>query len=440
MICILITRLAPRHKFNYSKMHTFAVPGTSCVRSAQIDDIYGRTCRDPYSSKREDLGPYGSGWNATSVSAGSPWVYQSSDQLKTATIVGRHAAYSGGGYVAELSGTTAEIQNKMADLQENGWIDRYTRVVIVELALYNPAVSLFNIVIVMFEFLGTGEIQTSHSVMTPRFFYPSAAIQIGSIISEILCIIFVIIFTVREVKRYALLRKDQSYFKDIWSYVEIVVIVLSIACIGTYIKRIVVVKDVMEEYRESQGQRYVSFYTAALWDYIVTYLSASLLVLAMIKFMRLLQFSKRVLLLSSVLRKAFPSIFAFVIFLACATTSYVILLISLLGANCEEFSTIGNCVQVLFTLALGGLKFSEEHTCASTKANLIIAPLYFMFIGTLMAIIWIPLLQSILDYVTTHVKQNAEKHLKSDMDMLLYMRRRFRLAMSCFGVPTKEEV
>ena len=48
--------------------------------------------------------------------------------------------YGGGGYVAELRGDRSALYSKVAELKAGGWIDKYTRAVFLEFAVYNPNV------------------------------------------------------------------------------------------------------------------------------------------------------------------------------------------------------------------------------------------------------------------------------------------------------------
>jgi len=60
--------------------------------------------------------------------------------------------YSGGGYVLELEGSVATLQEKLLKLQQNHWIDRKTRAVMVEFQAYNAFANLFVYVKITVEF------------------------------------------------------------------------------------------------------------------------------------------------------------------------------------------------------------------------------------------------------------------------------------------------
>ena len=54
------------------------------------------------------------------------------------------SSYPGSGYYQDLSATRAKTSDIVANLKENRWIDRGTRVVFLDFTMYNPNVNLFS--------------------------------------------------------------------------------------------------------------------------------------------------------------------------------------------------------------------------------------------------------------------------------------------------------
>jgi len=50
--------------------------------------------------------------------------------------------YGGGGYVVQLRGDRATLFEKIKDLKDGGWIDKYTRAIFLEFTVYNANVSV----------------------------------------------------------------------------------------------------------------------------------------------------------------------------------------------------------------------------------------------------------------------------------------------------------
>lgn len=68
------------------------------------------------------------------------YTYRHGKDIDSYPIYGELQVYGGGGYVAELRGDRAAIYDKIAELKAGGWIDKYTRAVFLEFAVYNPNV------------------------------------------------------------------------------------------------------------------------------------------------------------------------------------------------------------------------------------------------------------------------------------------------------------
>jgi hypothetical protein len=88
----------------------------------------------------------------------SAFQYRSNIDLNGYAIAGMYSTYSGGGYVYEMRGTKSFLKGNLTLLQNNNWIDRKTRAVVVEFAVFNPNINLTVVAEILFEFLPSGGI------------------------------------------------------------------------------------------------------------------------------------------------------------------------------------------------------------------------------------------------------------------------------------------
>ena len=86
---------------------------------------------------------------ASQVAAPFEYTYRRGTDIDSYPIYGELHVYGGGGYVAELRGDRATIYDKVAELKAGGWIDKYTRAVFLEFAVYNPNVCQHNLLNLM---------------------------------------------------------------------------------------------------------------------------------------------------------------------------------------------------------------------------------------------------------------------------------------------------
>ena len=141
--------------------------------------------------------------------------------------------YFGGGYVIEIFPKWKN--DKIIDkVKQRRWIDRQTRVVIIEFALYNAANSNFDMVNIIFEFPPSGGMVPSYFV-TPFKLYETSENKIIMRVSQALFILMMVFFSVREIK---LMHKcGGKYFQEFWNLVEVALVLLSMLAIFFYYYR-----------------------------------------------------------------------------------------------------------------------------------------------------------------------------------------------------------
>ena len=68
--------------------------------------------------------------------------YSDADSIEGYPHWGRLGLYAGGGYLVPLRGPKADLITLLNTLEQEDWIDRYTRAVFVEFTTYNAQVQL----------------------------------------------------------------------------------------------------------------------------------------------------------------------------------------------------------------------------------------------------------------------------------------------------------
>ena len=66
-----------------------------------------------------------------------PWRYQSAAELRNDPILASYNSYEGGGYAAVMGYDESTAQGVLNETITNGWLDRQTRAVILEVAVFN---------------------------------------------------------------------------------------------------------------------------------------------------------------------------------------------------------------------------------------------------------------------------------------------------------------
>jgi len=74
------------------------------------------------------------------------WSFHTAEELGGSAQRGKLAVYHGGGYKQDLVGGNSSALELIDELRENGWLDRGTRVALIDFSLYNANLNLFCIV------------------------------------------------------------------------------------------------------------------------------------------------------------------------------------------------------------------------------------------------------------------------------------------------------
>lgn len=200
-----------------------------------------RNCSLDWSPNLEDKETYGEGWKHVSNKASIeripnyPWKYRTLLENDGVPFTGTYGTYSGGGYVADLIGNLKRVQKRIEDLEKYDWFDRYTRGFFIEFSIYNPNVNMFSNIFISFEQSTTGEIVPEFFLKTFRLFSYIGGYGIFVLACEILAVIFVVYYLVREIRRIKI--EGRQYFKSFWNFLEFSNLCLAIVSIVMYMIR-----------------------------------------------------------------------------------------------------------------------------------------------------------------------------------------------------------
>ncbi|XP_077997870.1 polycystin-1-like protein 3 [Glandiceps talaboti] len=126
------------------------------------------------SHEEMDKGAYGTGWTTSQAEVTnfthSPWVHSNHYQnhLKYTLSVWAPSGkrYNADGFIAPLGKDGHIARDTIENLIDNGWVDRYTRTLILEFTTYNPNANLLSVVTFLAECHSTSIISTMVEVST----------------------------------------------------------------------------------------------------------------------------------------------------------------------------------------------------------------------------------------------------------------------------------
>lgn len=255
---------------------------------------------------------------------------------------GESAMYGGGGYVVKLNKGYFDMINELEQLQNEEWIDKYTRAVFLEFTVYNPSINLFAISSLIAEFRPSGGVFTSFRfepcVLLP---YMSSAL-LFQIACEIVYVGFTVYFVVMLVK--SLIKQKTEYFLQFWNLIDLGTCAMSVTAIVVYFYRLLCIKDLTKYFNETSGNGYMKFQYVGYWSELFNYIIGFLVFFATLKFLKLLRFNRKISMLSDTLRNSSKELIHFsiifnVVFLAFIQVFYLIYM-----SHLDMFkSFVGSC-------------------------------------------------------------------------------------------------
>ncbi|CAF0799310.1 unnamed protein product [Didymodactylos carnosus] len=324
-------------------------------------------CFAPYGSNKEDKSLYGP---VNDTIADTAWHYQSSSELKGSSVAGLISTYSGSGYVQNLGVNYATSKAILDDLEQNLWLDRSTRVVLLDFTVYNANINLFCQIRLMVEFPATGGAIPTQLFNTVKLIRYVSSMDYFVLACEVLFILFTAYYTIEEIieiSRYRL-----HYFKTIWNILDVVIIIISYICIAFNVYRQVKVGQILDSLLENEDS-FADFEFLSYWQVQFNNIVAFAIFLAWIKIFKYVSFNKTMTQLTTTLSRCAKDIFGFavmffIVFLAYAQLGYL-----LFGTLVEDYRTFAISIFTLFRIVLGDFDFE-----AMLEAHRILGPIFFL--------------------------------------------------------------
>lgn len=381
-------------------------------------------CFADYNFLNEEKGNFAPQWNSNVQSNNQTIIlnafkYTRSDTIDGSPYFGVYNNYWGGGYVYSMNDsqyTTATdfIQN-LTLLQQLEWIDRQTRAVFVEFSLFNPNVNLFAYVTILFEFLPTGNILPSMRIAPMTLIEYSSSYLALKAACNILYLIFIMYFAVKEMKEFMKTVPKIEYFKRFWSYVEWTIFSFSWAAFSMNSYRIYEGNKIAKQFAAQSGQfirtDLIRLQSMANWNESLAFCLGFCSAMSTLKFLRLLRFNTRISIFMESLKKSAGEIINFLILFMIMFMAFVQLFYLTLNEKAENFSTVIKTMQTSFDILLG--KFYVDPIF---QANLVLGPLYFSAYNIVAVLILINIFLTIItdtfDEVRKERLENADKDIQ----------------------------
>ncbi|XP_066278697.1 polycystin-2-like protein 2 [Branchiostoma lanceolatum] len=369
------------------------VPGPMVTVTTDCDNPYGLLDSD---DKSYDVGwtPHNvtfdvSNWRNASDQE-MPWIYQPASLSAAIPDSGEHGTYYGGGYMVQLSNSSAADLAMIDGLQKMNWIDDNTRALFIEFIVYNANANLFAVFNLLAEFTNLGKAYPQCEIMVVRLYPYTTAWGFVLLGCHGVFFLITLYLTFREVRR--ILTLGREYFKMFWRVVELILSLLALAEIGVHLYSAYLILGFNTSQNNDGGdQRYNKYKQAASWEKINTYLLGWLVCVACLKLLYLCRFNKNIQRGPKVARKAMAPLVNFMIvffifFMAFSMFGYLVL-----GAKLSTYGTFIRTMQTLFSVMLGNMDYDTVKSVADILGPLMLLS-FVIFMSNIVVLMFLAIL------------------------------------------------
>lgn len=331
------------------------------------------------------------------------WRYSAPKDLHLPPSWGFFDAYGSGGYVADLGYSKETATPILSSLRRKGWIDHYTRAVLLEFTIYNPYTGYLSIATYYYEILPTGYGNTFSRIDTVLLTSTESGLYQFYLICQLLFIILVFVSCLQEV--YKVYRQRCAYFRNVWNFIEILQLAFSSMVVIFYVlKSKLILKKVLK--LKQNPFLNVSFHDVITWNNAENAVLALTVFIATLKILPMIRFNPHVILLLQSLRSSRELLLSFSVLFFVIFVSYAQLSRLAFGGNVYQYSSFLRSLAAELLMCLGGSMHLEE----LRGANRYLGPFFSFTFVSLMSFIVVNFFVAILNDSYEYAKEDIDKN------------------------------
>ena len=346
-----------------------------------------------------------------------PWRYQTAKELDNDPLKGAYNSYEGGGYVAVMGYDEGTAQGVLGETLGHEWIDRQTRAVILEFAVFNVNTNLLSIATYFYEVLATGAAYTAKRVDTLELYSTESGALMFYYVSQFLFIAMVLYYFIMMLVH--LYKQRLEFFRSVWNIVDFLMIISSVASVAFYMIRS---KSVLKSIKAIQANPYniIHFHSALDWANWENTTIAFAIFMVTVKLLNLIRFNPYVIYLFSSFRQSVGYQLSYVLFFLILFNAFVVSGKQFFGHTVLEYSSYMQAVISQFQFLLGKAVPLDELRSESP----FLGPSFALLYNITMTIVLINMLVSVLNESYTDAKTHAEESAE-ELEMARFINERF---------------
>ncbi|XP_075834133.1 polycystin-1-like protein 3 [Microtus pennsylvanicus] len=331
--------------------------GNVLLRQIRIPNstLFPVSLHEPENSQpqhQEDRENYGVDWappDTNITETDSIWHYQNQELLGGYPIQGEFATYSGGGYVVKLGRNASAAARVLRHLEQRRWLDHGTKVLFVELTVFNANVNLLCAVTLILESNSVGTFFTSLRLDSLTSLQSSER-SFAWIITQVSYYLLVCYYTFIQGCR--LKRQRWKFLTRKRNLLDTSIILISFSILGLNIQSLSLLHKNMLQYRRDRD-RFISFYEALKVNSAVTHLMGFLVLLATVQLWDILRHNAQFQLISKTLNKAWDEVVGFILLIVTLLSSYAMTFNLLFGWSISDYQSFFSSTVTVVGLLMG---------------------------------------------------------------------------------------
>ncbi|KAM7361435.1 polycystic kidney disease 2 [Cochliomyia hominivorax] len=292
-------------------------------------------------------------------------------ELQVFPIRGEIKKYYGAGYVVDLSYNFEKNKQIFEDLKRNKWINRGTRLVILEFVLFNINTNIFNNVKMLAEVPPVGGIVPSHDFRTIRLHTFWTEGNWFLYMCGIIFYLMVLFYTIQEVVQFSR-TGAKLYFTSMWNFLDILVLIFSYLSLVYNLIHPWYMSDILKK-AKNNPQKMVSIDQICYWNLLYIDMMGVCVFLVWIKIFKYIGFNKTMLQFSTTLKRCAKDLFVFAVMFFIVFLAYAQLGLLIFGSSHPDFREFTISVITLMRMFLGDFEYQLIE-----EANHILGPIYFL--------------------------------------------------------------
>ena len=346
-----------------------------------------------------------------------PWLYQTAKDLDNDPTVAAYNTYEGGGYAAVLGYNENTALGVLSETLEHGWVDRQTRAVILEFAIFNINTNLISFATYVFEMIATGAAYTSKRVETLELYSTESGALMFYLICQFLFMAMVLYYFI--IILIHLYRERLEFLKSVWNMIDFLMIVSSVAYVLFYMIRS---KSILQSIKAIQANPFeiMHFHSALDW---ASWENASIAVavfMVTLKLLNLIRFNPYVIFLFSSFRQSVGYQLSYLGVFLIVFNAFVISGMTFFGGTVPNYSSYLQAVISQFQFLLGTAVPLDDFR----NDKPFIGPTFALLFMLCMTVVLMNMLVSVLNESYTDAKTNVEESA-DQLEMVRFIGERF---------------